>query len=172
MRLLLCSVPFSRYDRFEQSPQLLCGLRVYRPQVWNRWSGGGGHAAVRWASGRRKSVPFLRPPNRQNQGSVLVRRWICPLVQASVQRSVPVAQVRSRASTAGSPELPLAHGGPANRAENRYPQRKAQRSFLSKNGILLYFILPLCYNNGRINLFSEENLWPQQKQKTHIPLRK
>ena len=46
----------------------------------------------------------------------------------------------------GSPELPLAHGGPADRAENRYPQRKTQGSVLSKNRILLYFILLLCYN--------------------------
>ena len=123
---------FSCYDRSEQGPQLLCGLRIYRPPFWNRWSGGSSHAAVWRTSGRGKPVSFLRPQDRPDQGPILVRRRICSLVQATFQRPIPVAQVRIGTSATGSPELPLAHGGSADRAENCHPQRKTQGPVLSK----------------------------------------
>ena len=49
---------------------------------------------------------------------------------------------------------------------------KPKDFFLSKSRILLYFILPLWYNKGRINLFLEENIWPQQIRKLHTLLQK
>ena len=43
-----------------------------------------------------------------------------------------MAKVRSRVEIAGSPELPVAHGGPANRAENGHSKRKTEGLVLSE----------------------------------------
>jgi hypothetical protein len=43
-----------------------------------------------------------------------------------------MAQVRSRAEIAGSAELPVAYGGPADRAENSDLERKTEGSILNK----------------------------------------
>lgn len=64
-----------------------------------------------------------------------------------------MAEDRSRTAVTGSPELPLAYGGTAYRAENSHPQRKTEGSILTKIfrklHIFLYFYLPLWYNEGR-----------------------
>ncbi len=77
-------------------------------------------------------VPLLWPPDGPDQGAVLVRRRVYPAVQAALQRTIPVAPVGSGTEIAGPPELPLAHGRSADRAENRHPQGKAERLILRK----------------------------------------
>ena len=65
-----------------------------------------------------------------------------------------MAKVRSRVEIAGSAELPVAHGGLEDRAENGHSKRKTEGLILNKKVhvsyvktyILLYFLAGLCYN--------------------------
>ncbi len=77
-----------------------------------------------------KPVPVLRQANGSDQGAVLLRRRIYPLVQAPEQRSVPVAAQRSGAAEAGCAGLPLAHGRAGDRAEKSDPEMQAKRYVL------------------------------------------
>lgn len=51
-----------------------------------------------------------------------------------------MATVRSGAEIAGSPELPLAHGGLEGGTENGDPEKETERLVLSKKFIFLYKI--------------------------------
>lgn len=78
----------------------------------------------------RTSGNIAWPPDRPNQGAVLVRIRLCTAVQTPVQRTFSVAKV------AELRKLPLAYGGSAHRAEDRHPQRNAKGFVLIKKSKL------------------------------------
>ena len=88
-------------------------------------------------------VSVLRETDRPDQGVVLLRGWICAVIQAADKWSVSMAKDSAGTSAVGRTQFPLADGGTKNRAAKSNSEEETEGFILKEK---LDNLLDLWYN--------------------------